>query len=605
MSSSQEIDLLGQSAPGANPDRGDATDFRQSDPQWCQEFATAHSPDGVVLADPELRVVWANPAAERLLGHRIEDLGGTEMLDFVHPEDASHALGAVSEASRTDGYHVATRLRLHHADGGHIACRVTANTVQHAGRTWFVLGVRSVGDEDAIESRRRRLRSLATSFYVDCASMEWTDAPERSRVLLAGLGAALDADAIEIAEFAEDHARVTTVVAWGAEGIRVPGPVGGTRVVPQVQRLMELPCRFEFSDGRFAAEVWLSSTTGEDGVVTIDLGDHPDQWDDANADVVSLMCSSLMATVRRCNRERAVAMAATRDPLTGLLNRTAMQERLEELMSVAAVGGEAVSVFFVDLNDFKALNDTAGHNAGDKVLCEVADALRGAIRPGDLAARVGGDEFVVVMMTRRRALERLEARLRESIEAAIDPSTGVGVAIGAILVGAGEGSEEILERADAAMYADKRRGRSRATRNPAAGGPRLNAAMESLSVMLAVDSDAHLLTATRAAYSVFGFEPGASLGMNVLEVVHPDDRPLAVAAFEEARATPGPGEPITIRVVDADGGVHRVRISGNNQLDNPEIAGIVMTLVDAEDPGGPGEPLGSGHVERTALQQDA
>ena len=57
MSSSQEIDLLGQSAPGANPDRGDATDFRQPDPQWCQEFATAHSPDGVVLADPELRVV--------------------------------------------------------------------------------------------------------------------------------------------------------------------------------------------------------------------------------------------------------------------------------------------------------------------------------------------------------------------------------------------------------------------------------------------------------------------------------------------------------------------------------------------------------------------
>ncbi|MEZ5237663.1 MAG: diguanylate cyclase [Microthrixaceae bacterium] len=509
--------------------------------------------------------------------------------DRLRPSRRPHPRWGGLRGGATDGYHIATRLRLLHDDGTHVDRRVTATTVERADGTWFVLGVRSVGEEDAIESRRRKLRALATTFYVDCASMEWMDAPERSRALLAGLGAVLDAEGISIARLDRDAGELVTVASWRNGTDRDAPAEGDRRPSAGAEGLAVVPCDFRRDAQRVVVEAWLSSTNGENGVVRIDLGDHPEQWDDANADVVSLMCSSLMATVRRCSRERAVAMAATRDPLTGLLNRAAMQERLEELITVSSIGGETLSVFFADLNDFKALNDSAGHHAGDEVLCNVADALRGAIRPGDLAARVGGDEFVVVMMSRRRSTEKLTRRLREAVEAAIDPATGVGLAIGAISVRAGDRPEEILARADAAMYEDKRRGRAGRPEVPQAEaetGPRLSAAMESLSVMLAVDSRARLLTATQAAYSVFGFEPDSSMGVDVLQMVHPEDRALAAAAFERVRREPGRGEPVELRVLDADGGSHEVEVVANNQLDNPVIAGIVMTLNDARPVGG-------------------
>lgn len=560
------------------------------DVAWCEAFATSNAPDVIVLADPELRVMWANDAAGRLLGHDPLTFRGCPVVDFVHAEDIPHAVGAISEASRGDGYHIATRLRLLHNTGDYVDCRVTANTVDAANGVWFVLGVRAVGDEDAIESRRRRLRGLATTFYVDCASMEWVDEPTRSTALLSGLGAVLDAESIEVAELAATGESLNTVAAWEAGHLGLPDSVGRTETASDLDHLRTLPCEYVVDDSKHAVRIWLESATGTDGVVTIDLADHPEQWDDANADIVSLMCSSLLATVRRCSRERSLAMAATRDPLTGLLNRSAMQERLEELMSVSQLGGDALAVFFADLNNFKALNDTEGHHAGDQVLESVADALRRAVRPGDLAARVGGDEFVVVMMTRRRSLERLTERLRTSVEAALLGVNGVGVAIGAITVRDGESPEEVLERADVAMYADKRHKanldvhRDTGRSEP---GPRLSTAMESLSIMLAVDSEARLLSATQAAYSVFGFDRESSTGMDVLQLVHSEDRSFASAAFNHVIREPGVGEPIEVRVIDPDGHCHHVQIAANNQLANPDISGVVLTLTETMTLGSP------------------
>ncbi len=550
---------------------------------WCEEFANSHAPDAVVLVDPDLRAVWGNAAAQRLLGYSMEEFtGGTEVVEFVYPEDLAHAVGALSEASREDGYHVATRLRLANIDGNYLTCRVVANTVPHDGCIWFVLGIRSADEEDAIESRRRRLRGLATTFYVDCASMEWADEPTHSTGLLGGLGAVLDAEAIEVAELVDqDHLR--TVAAWIVGRPRRPDSVGLTQGTDGLDVLRSIPCEYTSGSGTHTARVWLESAKGVHGVVTIHLGDHPEQWDDANADIVSLMCASLLATVHRCETERAVARAATRDPLTGLLNRGAMMECLDELLNGERPNSEELDVFFADLNNFKALNDTEGHQAGDEVLKSVAAALRSGIRRGDLAARVGGDEFVVAMRTRRGSLERLTTRLRQRVESVIEPSTGVGVAIGAISVRDGETPSQVLERADMAMYADKRRrsGRDRRRQDSrGAQGPRLSAAMESLSIMLAVGADGRLLSATRAAYSVFGFEPESSESMDVLELVHPNDRALATVALSHTRDEAGVGEPIEIRVIDALGKCHAVHIEANNQLSNPDIRGIVLTLTE-------------------------
>ncbi|MGH8808168.1 MAG: putative bifunctional diguanylate cyclase/phosphodiesterase [Noviherbaspirillum sp.] len=99
---------------------------------------------------------------------------------------------------------------------------------------------------------------------------------------------------------------------------------------------------------------------------------------------------------RRQAEERAHELA-TRDPLTGLMNRRSLTERLEHAMAMAARHSQKLALLFIDLDKFKSINDTLGHDAGDELLLQVAERIGGAVRESDIIARLGGDEFVVLM----------------------------------------------------------------------------------------------------------------------------------------------------------------------------------------------------------------
>ena len=152
---------------------------------------------------------------------------------------------------------------------------------------------------------------------------------------------------------------------------------------------------------------------------------------------------------------------AVQDPLTGLPNRTLLYDRLEHALRRSGRSGGVVGVIFCDLDGFKAVNDELGHEAGDELLCTVAQRLLFAARETDTVARLAGDEFVVVCpdvgdeTTLTAVAERLSAavarptRLRDG---AADP----GMSMGLVLAAAGEDVDSVLRRADAAMYAAKR-----------------------------------------------------------------------------------------------------------------------------------------------------
>ena len=149
---------------------------------------------------------------------------------------------------------------------------------------------------------------------------------------------------------------------------------------------------------------------------------------------------------------RQLAHQAAHDPLTGLPNRGRLTEHVEGL------AGRSVGVLVLDLNGFKAVNDTLGHAAGDEVLRIVGDRLRAALRDDDLAGRIGGDEFVVVLADATLAMASgLAARLRADVRGPMSldgrPVT-VGVSIG-VAVGSDTSLEALCLEADAAMYLDK------------------------------------------------------------------------------------------------------------------------------------------------------
>ena len=157
---------------------------------------------------------------------------------------------------------------------------------------------------------------------------------------------------------------------------------------------------------------------------------------------------------------------ATHDPLTNLTNRTEFERRLEVMSRKAQRGQGVHSVLFVDLDRFKAVNDTAGHSAGDALLREIGQVMRDCLRQTDTLSRIGGDEFAVLLQdcATARALEIAE-QLRDAVRSyRLDwqgRSFSVGASIGIVEVGPEPASiTDILANADSACYAAKRRGRN-------------------------------------------------------------------------------------------------------------------------------------------------
>jgi diguanylate cyclase (GGDEF)-like protein/PAS domain S-box-containing protein len=163
--------------------------------------------------------------------------------------------------------------------------------------------------------------------------------------------------------------------------------------------------------------------------------------------------------------EEQLTFRATRDHLTGLANRVLFTEYLHEALAVTAQDGIPPAVLFVDIDRFKIVNDSMGHSCGDELLAQVARRLRSSMRPSDVIARFGGDEFAVLLREVRHSEDAVLAaqRLGDSL---IEPfridraEVYVNVSIGIALADSGSDVEGLLRDADSAMYRAKATGGS-------------------------------------------------------------------------------------------------------------------------------------------------
>ena len=154
-----------------------------------------------------------------------------------------------------------------------------------------------------------------------------------------------------------------------------------------------------------------------------------------------------------------LSFRATHDELTGLVNRREFTEQLSNALQRHPEGG--VTVLFLDLDRFKAINDSLGHGAGDTLLQVVAERLRAELRAQDIVARLGGDEFAALVGTPALDSDQLEAMTARLAASVLLPvhlhglDLQVGVSIGSATAGPGQALDRLLHNADRAMYASK------------------------------------------------------------------------------------------------------------------------------------------------------
>lgn len=300
------------------------------------------------------------------------------------------------------------------------------------------------------------------------------------------------------------------------------------------------------------------------GVSSVDLlsNDPLRNWDHAaTVLIVGVGLTYGLARVSGDRRELAARLEdlARTDPLTGLLNRRGFADVAVGALARAQRDGVGVGMLMLDLDGFKSLNDSLGHEAGDELLVEVARTWRSVLRAGDLLSRAGGDEFLVLLVeTDDARAGDVAERLRASTPSAVSCSVGI-----AISAADDADFERLVSAADDALYAAKATGRDRAvfasgstvvaaaSRRAAAvsvPGPEDAVGADDLVAFERLLGEAGVMRFTALgdrfvsiapeAERVLGWHPEQLLALTFTELIHPDDRSKALA--EAARvASPG------------------------------------------------------------------
>ena len=416
-----------------------ATKSGEQETRW--QSLVSRSADVAVIADTATATIsYVSPAVTRLFGWRPEDLIGRSGRTLVHPEDGHLLDKALVEVRADPECHPTVEFRLVCADGTHRWVEETmSNMADVPGVHGLVANIRDITDrreaENAVRASEARYRLIAETAQEGIWACDHDGQTLFANQKLADLlGWSLaDIYSMPSHELLSDMSREDVVELQRqreADGIEV------------FERLQIRP------DGSRRMLRFSASALSDDGTV---LG--------ALAMITDITAAKAA--------EDELRLRAFHDPLTGVANRNLLVERLTEAISRAARTEGSVAVLIADLDQFKLVNDSFGHSAGDDLLLEVARRWQHLVGPAETLARLGGDEFAVVCdgsdeLAAADLADRLLSALDHPISlsgrtVAMSASIGIAVANPELTADAAT----LLRYGDVAMYAAKAEGRGR------------------------------------------------------------------------------------------------------------------------------------------------
>ena len=444
----------------------------------------ADSPVGMAIISADWRWVEVNDALCRLLGRTREQLIGRSPADATHPEDIGRSRAVVDRGLAGSAQQQLVKRYLR-PDGDVVWAAVDSIFVPaRRGEGWFYAHIQDITAERAAqEAVARQARQQSAVAALGRFALDEQDLEAVMDRVAETVAATL---AVELCEVFEITPRGTALrlvagIGWPDGLVRralVPaGPatqIGYTLeqqepvVTPDVgqETRFVFPAAFAEAGARSGLSVVIPGHDGAWGV----LGAHargarefaPDE-----ADYLRSVANVISSAVDRNRVDEEVRHRAMHDPLTGLPNRALALDRLEGALARRRRDGRAVAVLLADLDQFKLVNDSMGHRAGDDLLVALAPRLHDAVRPSDTVARLGGDEFLVVceQLDGPHEAIRVAERVAQAINQPIVLAAGehfITASIGiAVADRADADPADLVRDADAAMYRAKERGRGR------------------------------------------------------------------------------------------------------------------------------------------------
>jgi diguanylate cyclase (GGDEF)-like protein/PAS domain S-box-containing protein len=391
---------------------------------------------GHCTMDRHGRILWENDNIRRMLGYGLAGEPDLHVVQFIHEEDRPRNLATFAAVLATPDEPHRVRYRQRHDDGRWLWHEATfVNRLHDTGDPRIDVEVLDITSEmaahEAVRARERLLQRLAESLPDGVLQLD-----ARRRVVYANarahqlLGDGATLDALVRRASPPDRPALTAAIdaALGTGADR------------------DVEVRVDTAGGPAVYRVTLRAVT--------------DEGDPGGTQPVAVALCCIADVTEETRRRRELEARASRDHLTGTANRVATVQALEAALAAAGPGA-GVAVVFVDLDDFKQVNDTHGHGVGDLLLQAVAQRLGEATRADDLVGRYGGDEFLVVCpgLVATSAAEDVVRRIERSLAG---PETVGGVdvvpaaSLGVAVVFEPCDAATLVARADADMYATKR-----------------------------------------------------------------------------------------------------------------------------------------------------
>jgi diguanylate cyclase (GGDEF)-like protein/PAS domain S-box-containing protein len=435
-----------------------------------------HAADGIIVMGEDARCQYVSPSYEKLTGLAASQLLGNFVRQFVHPDDTPTIGIAWSQMLANPSETTHALVRVQHGDGGwRWQDTSISNRLEDPTIAGIILNVRDVTErkalDDLLAEESRILEMIAWGERLETVLdriATLTAAYSGARYCLIRL---LEGEALRLVAapgFPKDM--FDKVESIGVDAHLTSGRAAETRDEVFVDytdpdRATRIP-EEAIETGTtmsWSMPIELPNRDAVAGTLTL-LFDSERVDRDRSRSLLERVVSLAAVAIEQARAREDLEYRAYHDALTGLPNRALLNDRLTHALKRSRRDETAVAVLFLDLDRFKFVNDSLGHDAGDRLLTQIAQRMIAGLRASDTVARLGGDEFVVVVedvkdeLEVHAAVQRVAAILEEPFE--VDAETlFVSASIGVSVARDEADATDLLREADDAMYRAKQRGR--------------------------------------------------------------------------------------------------------------------------------------------------